>query len=352
MQRKYQILLFIKRLALTISIVALCLTLLLSSCVLLRKPHTAKIKAAKGNTPVARLEFIELGGYRQSVLTRSHNISKPILLFLHGGPGMPMMYMGYKFQRELEKDFIVVHWDQRGAGKSYSSSIAVETINTEQYIADAHELIDTLCKRYSKQKIYLACHSWGTYIGSILANRYPSLFYACISIGQVTDPKLSRELQKDFLISEATKRNNKKALAQIETKGSRVFEKYLFKFGAELKHSTSFIPFIFTGLRAKEYSFKDALNVSKGPNFCGRNMKYTSVDSGIMYAVRDYKIPVYFLTGRSDYVTPGQLIHEYYTKITAPSKEFIWFENSAHFPFFEEPQQFTAAIKKICIYHD
>jgi pimeloyl-ACP methyl ester carboxylesterase len=35
------------------------------------------------------------------------------------------------------------------------------------------------------------------------------------------------------------------------------------------------------------------------------------------------------------------LIWEYSRTIKAPQKDFVWFENSGHFPFFEEQQKFS-----------
>src|SRR5512132_1751373 len=72
---------------------------------------------------VALLEKIRLGGVDQWILIRGRNRGNPLLLFLHGGPGMPAMYLAHAFQRELENSFTVVHWDRRGAGKSYSKRV-------------------------------------------------------------------------------------------------------------------------------------------------------------------------------------------------------------------------------------
>ena len=260
---------------------------------------------------------------------------------------MPMMYLGYKFQRPLEKDFIVVQWDQRGAGKSFSDQIPVSTITIEQYVSDAFQLIDTLKHRYGKQKIFLAAHSWGTYLGSILVNRHPELFVAYISIGQVVDDKKAVPIQMKFLQEEAKRRRDKKALVELEKHGKRVFEKYLFEYGGELKHSKTFLPLLLTGLGAREYSFKDALNVSKGPNFCNKHMVYNAINGSIMENIRAYQVPVYFLVGKNDYTTPWALIADYYEIIKAPAKELIWFNESAHFPFFEEPDKFSIIVERI-----
>ncbi len=68
------------------------------------------------------IEKVQLGGLDQWIQIRGHDRSKPILLFLHGGPGFPEMPFAH-LNAELEQHFVVVQWDQRAAGKSYSWSV-------------------------------------------------------------------------------------------------------------------------------------------------------------------------------------------------------------------------------------
>ena len=158
---------------------------------------TPKIKDSYGNIKqdsITSLEKITLGGIKQTILIRGHDTKSPILLFLHGGPGFPEMDIAYKFQRKLEEHFIVVNWDQRGAGKSFSKKIPRESMTIEQFISDAHELIRFLRERFDKEKIYLVGHSWGTTLGLLLTQRYPELFFAYVGIGQVVNALESEQI--------------------------------------------------------------------------------------------------------------------------------------------------------------
>jgi pimeloyl-ACP methyl ester carboxylesterase len=148
---------------------------------------------------IATLEGIELGGDGQWVLTRGEP-GRPVLLFLHGGPGMPAMYLHHEFGRELERQFIVVHWDQRGAGKSYNKNILPEMMSVRQMMNDAEELISILRKRHLTDKIYLAGHSWGSYLGMLLVSENPGLFHAYVGIGQVADGERAGAIADMFIV--------------------------------------------------------------------------------------------------------------------------------------------------------
>jgi len=112
-------------------------------------------------TGIDSLEKIKLGGIDQWIQIRGHDRGKPILLFLHGGPGFPNMPFAH-MHAELERAFVVVQWDQRAAGKSYSRFIPDDSMRIEQFISDAHELVQLLLHRFEAPKCYLVAHSWGS----------------------------------------------------------------------------------------------------------------------------------------------------------------------------------------------
>lgn len=309
--------------------------------------RTPRIGSIDGNS-ISKIDYIKIGNIYQCVLIRSANIKNPIILFLHGGPGMPMMYMAHEFQRPLEKHFTVVQWDRRGAGKTFTRNIpSIESMNIRQLLNDSYDLIDTIRSRYKKDKIILIGHSFGTYLGSILVTEHPELFSAYISIGQVVDAEKAAAIQERFIRENALKNNRSDIISELADSNKPGFENWLFEFGGELKSNKSYFPFILSGLRAPEYTLKEAFEVGKGSSFSSRYMQYNVLDSSIYYTIREYKVPVYFFVGKYDYTTPFKLIEDYYNIIKAPEKELIYFNNSAHFPFFEEPEQFCSEVEKV-----
>ncbi len=311
--------------------------------------RTPQISKDSSNS-VSKIEFVEIGGLEQCVLIRSENKNNPLLLFLHGGPGMPMMYLAHEFQRPLEKNFTVVQWDRRGAGKTFSRNKAtVESMNVRQIIDDAYELIDTLRNRYKQNKVILVGHSFGSYIGSIMVHEKPELFSAYVSVGQVVDSEKSTVLQEGFIREQAKKNKREEILLALNQTEKPGFENWLFEFGGELKNSKSFFPLVWSGMQAPEYTSKEVLGVAQGSSFSSANMKYNVLNKSIYYEILEYKIPVYFFVGKHDYTTPHKLIDEYYNLISAPKKDIVYFENSAHFPFFEEPENFVNELNKILL---
>lgn len=292
---------------------------------------------------ISKLTAVEINGDRQFLLIRGEDRSKPILLFLHGGPGMPAMYLAHAFQRPLEDDFVVVHWDQRASGKSYRKGTDPALISESQLVADAEAVIAHLQERLGAKKVYLVGHSHGSYIGAVLAARQPSLVKAYIGIGQVADLSRETPTQDAFL---KTRLASLGLPENTEITGANR-EDLLFRTGSELYGETSFAPLLVTGLMAPEYSLSDVMKVKGGSSFSSANMKRDLMDGPIMENVTQFSVPVYFMMGEHDMVTPVVLAREYFDRLEAPKKEWISYGSSAHFPFFEEPEKFAAEMKRI-----
>lgn len=302
----------------------------------------------RGSTPaidsprsVSSLEKHEIGGVEQWILVRGHDRTKPVLLFLHGGPGMPAMFLAHAFQRQLERDFVVVHWDRRGAGKSFGAWSQMPALSVSQTLEDTYEVTRSLRSRFDQQRIYIVGHSWGSYLALLAVQRHPEYYAAFIGIGQVAGTRDEVDvLRREFLHQAARTTGDSALHARAADASADITEDDLFRSGGELYASRSYWPILKTGLAAPEYTLRDALNVKKGADLVGREMKYDLVPKPLDGEIREVDVPVFFFLGRHDFNTPSQLAAQYLDRLDAPLKRLVWFEHSAHFPFFEEPDRF------------
>jgi pimeloyl-ACP methyl ester carboxylesterase len=160
--------------------------------------------------------LVKINGVEQGMFIKSKNINNPILLFVHGGPGMPEYWLTQRYPTGLENLFTVVWWEQRGAGLSYSPDIPAETMTAEQFISDTLEVTNYLRKRFNKDKIYLMAHSWGSYIGIQAVARAPELYYAYIGIGQVSYQIKSEQLAYEYALEYYKKNGNTDMVQRLE----------------------------------------------------------------------------------------------------------------------------------------
>ncbi len=317
---------------------------------------TPKIKDIDGKikpNSVASLESVQIGGINQWIIIRGHDKNNPILLFLHGGPGSIEGPFAYKFQRDLEKHFIVVNWDQRGAGKSYSKKIPKESMKIEQFILDTHELIQLLLTRFNKKNLYLVGHSWGTILGTLVVSRYPELIQAYVGIGQVVNILENEKVSYKYTVDQANERGNEKALKQLkklepypekdinDTKALRKQRKWLMKFNGVMHNESGWWPHIKIAFGSPEYSLKDMIKSIRGVKFSLKTMWTQLFEIDFPKQIPELKVPVYICMGRYDYNTPFELAEKYFNRLIAPKKEFIWFDNSAHMLNTEESEEFN-----------
>ena len=170
----------------------------------------------EGERAIAALERVSLGGVEQTILVRGHDRTKPVLLFVHGGPGFGQLPIAAGYSDQLGRHFVVVHWDQRGAGASCAGT-DFAAITREQIVADAIELSEQLARRFGGGgKIFLLGHSWGSVVGALAAQQRPELFHAYVGLGQVVNGRRNEELSLQFVRDEARRRADREALAELE----------------------------------------------------------------------------------------------------------------------------------------
>ena len=351
----------IKKILKYLAIAVACLVIgVLSSALLYRQCLRHKVAGERAMTSpnhIDSLEPVRIGGIEQWIQLRGQNADNPILLFIHGGPGIAFIPLARDFQSPWEKYFTVVEWDQRRAGKTYASNdkeLMRRTMNVPQMEQDTLEVVNYLRHRFRREKIFIVGHSWGSVLGLWLAHEHPELIYAYVGVGQVVNMQQNADIQYKDALQQARTRHNEKAVKALENiapypaPGSDAGKMFIAnKWAAELlgpppnaADFTNVERILTTVASAPEYSLADDFGFVRGQMFSGEILfpELVKVDLGRLGT--EFRVPIFFFEGRRDPYCRPSLILEYIETINAPQKEFVWFDNSGHFPFFEEKQKF------------
>jgi pimeloyl-ACP methyl ester carboxylesterase len=305
------------------------------------------------------LEKVHINGNNQWIsLTESTSSSKkPVILFLHGGPGSANISILNQLCPGLRDHAIVANWDQRGAGKSYSVFGSDGKLSLEQNIKDAHVLTKYLKEKFKVDKITLIGFSAGTALGMLLINRYPEDYDLFISTAQFVDGKRGEQLSLEYSLQEAHKRNNKEAIEALE-KISFDFSQpetilnqtekersYLLKFGGVYHTYNGYSHEIKSIWKSNEYTFFDFVFWPIATLSSLKAMWPEYVLLNLEELVPQVNVPVVFFCGKYDMNCPHQLAEEYFNKLVADKgKKLVIFENSAHGIFWDEPIRFEQAV--------
>ena len=301
---------------------------------------------------------VVLGGARQVVNVRGSDRNNPVLVFAHGGPGSVEMPIAWTFQRPWEDFFTVVQYDQRGAGRSYplnNPQTLAPTLTPERYRDDAIELIEQLRIKYGKQRVFLLGHSWGSTIGIAVAAKRPDLLYAYIGTGQLIDVKENERMGMAWTLQQARTRSDAQAVRDVQSlrpyPEAGIFSiaqadgwrKHAFGYGAFAAGRKDGNFYLRAPRLSPEYTAEDRKAWSGGGLYTVTTI-WPRIKDLSFRKVDRLEVPVIMLLGRRDYMTPSPIAANWMQKLRAPAKVTLWFENSAHIPFVEEPGRFLAAL--------
>jgi proline iminopeptidase len=308
---------------------------------------------------IEQLVKVRIGGIEQWVSIRGTDTRNPVLLYIHGGPGYVSMPMSWWFARGWEEYFTVAQWDQRGAGKTYllnDPTKIAPTLTLARMEADAEEMAGWVRKRLGKKKIFVLGHSWGSYLGLELASRHPDWLHAYIGVGQLTNGPESERRGWAFALNAARRARNTKAVRELEAialyfapghpsslKDIYTERRWLEFYGGAMAYRHGSSAESDLADLSPDYTDAEIARIWQGNDFSERYLlaKVLALD---LTGIRKLDCPLIIFAGRHDYNVNSQVAAEWFAKVQAPSKQFVWFENSAHLPMTEEPGKFLLSL--------
>ena len=314
--------------------------------------HSQNAAANKFRNRILEDRFIQINGIEQWITIRGDS-TRPVILFIHGGPGSPMSPYADRVYGSWEKDFVLVQWDQRGTGRTYGRNAPAELspeylrsnpLSVEQMTADGIAVAEHLVKRFAKQRIILFGTSWGSVLAVKMAQQRPDLFYAYIGHSQIVNPVAGAVDAYENLYRLAQVANDYEALDVLKAIGKPPYDTArnsgkLIRITKQYQQKNSMpAPASWFELPPHYNNEKDEEDRNNGDdysfvNYAGdKRLGVTSMSFSIDF-IKDgllFKIPVYLIQGEDDIQTPVKITKEYFEKLKAPHKQFFLLPRTDH----------------------
>lgn len=305
------------------------------------------------------LEKVMINDSEQWILVRGKSSATPLIIHVQAGPGLPMISEAHAMEKNLrlEKDHLVAYWDQRACGKSFNKRIDPKTINFSQLTDDVISCTKYLLGKYQKEKAIIAGYSQGATLALMAAVKDKSIFDRLFLVGLDIDLPTANKYAIEFALSKANEKNKRSFLKQaIELGKAPINNSKLFQKRAKLltnlggiNTGSSYSQLLFVTLAnmiaSKAYSLSDIPKTIKGMEFSQNALLPEFNELNLFHTIERVGVPVHFVHGRHDAISPYQTAVEYYEYLKAPKKTFTSFDHSAHMPHYEEPEKFSKLLR-------
>ena len=342
-------------------ILASILLCLVIAIIVIFPPSLGKVKQftdEHGNIvegSIAEKISIDVNGTSIGMIIMAKDRNRPVMLYLAGGPGMPMMLMEKSHPSGLENEFVLCYPDYRGTSLSFDADINVESMTIEQYVDDVIEITKYLIGRFNQDKVYLVGHSFGTYVGIKTVAQHPELYHAYVAVSQMSNPIESEMLAYNYMYEHYKAQGNSRMTKWFEkypVAGPEDVEAYVTSsmlrdtamhdlgVGSARDMKSVISGLFFPSLRNTIYTPAERINIWRGKMFVNKTpVAMSHLSFNAFDEISEVDIPIYFFAGVYDYTVCYQLQKEYYEYIKAPMKAFYSFHDSAHSPPYEEPER-------------
>jgi pimeloyl-ACP methyl ester carboxylesterase len=309
-----------------------------------RNAREYAVTAANG---IDEARYVQVGGIEQWITIRGYDRGNPIVLLLHGGPGDATNPWGYAGFRSWLRQFTVVQWDQRGAGRTLGRNGPAlgPTITIERMVQDGIELTELLRDSLKQQKMILVGHSWGSILGLLMVKARPDLFHAFVGSGQVADPSRTYSVAYEDLLNKAETLGDSSALRELEEvgpppypdgRGYGVQRKWSNRFeGADFFLSST----LGFALSAPRYTLRDVNEWIDGQILSAERLvpRTSTLDPRVLEG--EFAVPIFVIQGAEDFTTPPSLARSLVDSIRAPHKAFVTIDGG-HFAVFMQSAAF------------
>lgn len=335
-----------------------------------RAEHDGKHATTIYGSPARKVheeQFVSIGGIEQWVTIKGESSANPVILFLHGGPGNTLSPYADPIYGSWEKEFTLVQWDQRGAGRTYGRNVPTvesalapprmsdDPVQAAKYLAqhpltiermteDGVQLAEYLAQHLAKKKIILMGGSWGSILGVHMVKSRPDLFYAYVGIAQIVNESGENGAASYAkVIALARAAGDQATVSRLEVLGAppwvnpRNFG--ILRLATRVYEARSSTPAPESWwVRSPDYDTPQMrTDYSEGEDysflqFVGLKGDGMSSKVDLPKLGRVFKVPVFLIQGSEDLVAVPEVAKRYFDSIKAPQKEYVLVPKTGHDP--------------------
>lgn len=303
------------------------------------------------------LRWPNIGGIPQAVHVLATVPTAPVLLFLHGGPGVPHIPFAY-VNAELAESFTVVHWDQRGAGKTFALAPGAVPESFAQLVNDGIELVEWLCAEFAQERIVVVGHSCGSALATVITARCPERILTFIGVGQVSDLQAAEVIRHMAAVRIALSRGDGASVRRLRELGpppyrspeeSDVLERLAATLTANYVH-----PFLDPELSSVAsasglYSESELVLVDEGIRRSQEALwpeLFEELD--LNRQAPSLEVPVGFIVGGHDLFAPPVLAWDYFGNLRVPKgKQFCRLDGVGHWMHLEATNLYRTVLRSV-----
>jgi pimeloyl-ACP methyl ester carboxylesterase len=292
--------------------------------------------------------YVSIGGLQQWIAIQGDG-TKPAILYLHGGPGESQSPFLNTFA-PWRRDYTVINWDQRGAGKTFEKNgEGTPDVTLRRLTEDAVEVTRYALNRLGMRKLVLVGQSFGAVLGLLVVRRAPELYRAFVGTGQFVNNGMTMEYRERWARAQATASHDEAGLKALDDAQSLSVNDWK-RIGASRKWMMSPSDLEYLELQRNfagppDQRKPEARAWVEGYGFQANKVGNEALAFDAMKEAPSIPVPYVLIQGRDDHVTPIEPARAYWEKVRSRGKAFAAIDGG-HYACFTNSIQFLAAMRQ------
>lgn len=314
---------------------------------------------------------VKVDGIALPVRVAGKESSDVALIMTHGGPGgSSQVFRLSAGVKNLEKDFKIIYWDQRGSGITQGNPDK-SSITIEQYAKDLDAVVEFVHQIVGAKSVFLLGHSWGGGLTAYYLTEDPSRqnkLKGYINVSGAYNVPGGLTASRQWVLNGAAASIALNKDVNYWTKAIEFYKSNTQIVADNFVEHATYLGKLNGGRYNKNVKVEDTylpkfevVAFANNPFFVGHNITYkgnsiyTHLD--LTGELNKIKLPTFLIWGKHDGLLPPHkipndvvgtaLVDEFLEKVGTPQGNLFYseFQNSAHEPMAEEGAKFTNEVK-------